>query len=90
MSLHGLGRVHLQKKLKHCDRFSCSKPLNSKQTKIAKSCARHKSGLFIMKKKIAITLATLDVAAVAVVSLCSFTSRNEIVTDEGHHKSYYK
>lgn len=38
-----------------------------------------------MKKKIAIALATLAVAAVAVVSLCSFTYRNEIVTDEGHH-----
>ena len=38
-----------------------------------------------MKKKIAIALATLVVAAVAVVSLCSFTSRNEIVTDEEHH-----
>lgn len=38
-----------------------------------------------MKKKIAFALETLAVTAVAVVSLCSFTSRNVIITDDGHH-----
>lgn len=38
-----------------------------------------------MKKKIAVALATLAVSAVAVITLCSFSSRGEIVTDVDHH-----
>lgn len=51
----------------------------------SKSCARHVQGLFIMKKKITIAFAALIVFAVAIITLCSFTTHTETIVETEHH-----